>query len=129
MLPEEFKEECFNNKKRVVYLTSNARYRVRVRIVRKNNGDILLTGDKWSGFAAENFDRNVKWIQFVEEGDDLFYVTGYYENGSEFGGYDGIRERPLRFLTRVSPFAHIGQVLFVLVYFNNKCMYHVCICN
>ena len=111
MLPEEFKEECFNNKKRVFYLTSNARYRVRVRIVKKN-GDIMLTGEKWSVFAGENFNRNVKWIHFVEEGDDSFYVTGYYEDGSEFGGYEGILGRPLRFLTRVSPFANIGQVFF-----------------
>ena len=109
MLLEEFKEEYFNNKKRVLYLTSNVRYRVRVRIVKKN-GDIMLTGEKWSVFAGENFNRNVRWIHFVEEGDDSFYVTGYYENGSEIGGYDGIRGRLMRYIGRVSPYGSIAQV-------------------
>ena len=117
MLPNEFKEECFNNKKRDLYLTSIGRIRVRVRIVKKKNGDIMLTGDKWSGFASSNFDRNVKWIHFVEEGDDSFYVTAYYEKGSEIGGYDGIRGRPMRYIGRVSPYATIAQVYIDLNFF------------
>lgn len=90
--------------------------------MKKNNGDILLTGDKWSGFASANFDRDVKWIHFVEEGDDSFYVTGYYENGAEFGGYDGIRGRPMRFMTRVLPFANIAQVvIFYCILIRIRC--------
>lgn len=78
--------------------------------MKRNNGDIVLKGDKWLAFAMQNFDRNIKWVHFVEEGDDSFYVTGYYENGAEFGGYDGIRGRPMRFVTRLSLFVNMAQV-------------------
>ena len=82
----------------------------------------MLSGDKWSAFVAENFDRDVKWIHFVEEGDDSFYVTGYYENGYEFGGYDGIRGRPMRFMTRIAPFGNIDQVfIFYCILMTNTC--------
>ena len=66
---------------------------MRVRIAQQKNGDVVLTCDKWKQFAAEKFDMDVKWIHFVEQGDECFYVTGYYENGNEFGVYDGIMGR------------------------------------
>ncbi|GJS63619.1 hypothetical protein Tco_0678183 [Tanacetum coccineum] len=50
-------------------------------------------------------------VHFIEQGDDTFYVTGYDENGFECGGYNVVRTRPSRIMTRVWPYADYPQML------------------
>ncbi|GJT18624.1 hypothetical protein Tco_0877330 [Tanacetum coccineum] len=50
-----------------------------------------------------------------KEGEDKFYVTGYYENGCEVIGYDDIdiRNRRPRFMSHVWPLLDTEQILGV----------------
>ncbi|GJU57119.1 hypothetical protein Tco_1234885 [Tanacetum coccineum] len=63
----------------------------------------------------ENFNQNVALLHFIEEGEDSFYVTGYYGNGCEVIGYDDIdiRNRRPRFMSRVWPLPDTEQILGV----------------
>ncbi|GJT77147.1 hypothetical protein Tco_1043872 [Tanacetum coccineum] len=88
-LPEVYVEEGFKGNTQI-YLTSPLRYRVKVSILEPYNGPLLLRGTKWTGFAQENINPNVALLHFMEEGDDYFYVTGYYEDRTEVIGYHGI---------------------------------------
>ena len=55
--------------------------------------------------------RDVRLLHFVEEGDDCFFVTGYTEDGAEFGGYNMNSGRVSRFQSRVFSFYDEIQVL------------------
>ncbi|GJW51266.1 hypothetical protein Tco_0092617 [Tanacetum coccineum] len=50
-------------------------------------------------------------LHFVEQGDDTFYVTGYDNDGLECGGYNEVRKRPERIVTRVWPYQDYPQML------------------
>ncbi|GJU55972.1 hypothetical protein Tco_1229686 [Tanacetum coccineum] len=72
----------------------------------------MLQGNNWREFAKENFNQNVALLHFIEEGEDSFYVTGYYGNGCEVIGYDDIdirNSRP-RFMSSVWPLPDTEQV-------------------
>ncbi|GJX93748.1 hypothetical protein Tco_0348334 [Tanacetum coccineum] len=44
-------------------------------------------------------------------GDDTFYVTGYDNDGLKCGGYNVVRKRPRRIVTRVWPYQDYPQML------------------
>ncbi|GKA99529.1 hypothetical protein Tco_0827523 [Tanacetum coccineum] len=88
-LPKVYEDKAYNDN-REIYLTSPLRYRMKVEILKQNDGPIIVKGDKWIRFAEENFDTNVAVLHFVEEGDDSFYVTGYCQNETKAIGYHGI---------------------------------------
>ncbi|GJY26769.1 hypothetical protein Tco_0401495, partial [Tanacetum coccineum] len=50
-------------------------------------------------------------LHFVEQGDDTFYVTGYDNDGLECGGYNVVRKRSGRLVTRVWPYQDYPQML------------------
>ncbi|GKC87319.1 hypothetical protein Tco_1147968, partial [Tanacetum coccineum] len=71
----------------------------------------MLQGNNWREFVEENFNQNVALLYFIEEGEDSFYVTGYYGNGCEVIGYEDIdirNSRP-RFMSSVWPFPDTEQ--------------------
>ncbi|GKB24085.1 reverse transcriptase domain-containing protein [Tanacetum coccineum] len=105
-LPEVYEDLAYNGK-REIYLTSPRRNKVKVEIIKKHDGPIIMKGYKWEKFAEENFNMNVKLLHFVEEGEDSFYVTGYDENGREAIGYADldIRNRFPGFMTWVLPYS------------------------
>nr|GFC10798.1 hypothetical protein [Tanacetum cinerariifolium] len=70
-LPEVYEGLAYNGKSEI-YLTSPRRNKVKVEILKKRDGPIIVKGDKWNKFAEENFDTNVELLHFVEEGDDTF---------------------------------------------------------
>ncbi|GJW49875.1 hypothetical protein Tco_0091226 [Tanacetum coccineum] len=108
-LPSLFLDSCFNGN-RHVYLTSNRRYRFKTELVVPKTGPIRITGDRWVQFCLENMVKAVL-LHFVEQGDDTFYVTGYDNDGLECGGYNEVRKRPERIVTRVWPYQDYPQML------------------
>lgn len=62
-------------------------------------------------FALDYLSRAVRLLHFVEEGDDCFFVTGYTEDGTEYGGYNMNSGRVSRFQSRVFSFYDEIQVL------------------
>ncbi|GJV19564.1 ribonuclease H-like domain-containing protein [Tanacetum coccineum] len=66
-------------------------------------------------WIRRNFNQNVAFLNFIEDGEDNFDVTGYYGNGCEMIGYDDldIRNRRPRFMSRVWPMPDTEQILGV----------------
>ncbi|GKB83322.1 hypothetical protein Tco_0950217 [Tanacetum coccineum] len=93
-----------------VYLTSNTRDRFKAMLVFPNGRNIRITGQRWTKLCVENL-STAKMVHFIEQGDDTFYVTGYDENGFEYGGYNVVRTRPSRIMTRVWPYADYPQAI------------------
>ncbi|GJX58134.1 hypothetical protein Tco_0289524 [Tanacetum coccineum] len=50
-------------------------------------------------------------LHFVEQGDDTFYVTGYDNDGLKCGGYNVVRKRPGRIVSRVWPYQDYPHML------------------
>ena len=49
----------------------------------------VLEGARWKDFVIHNIAcSDVEYIHFVEEGEDVFYVTCYGEDGLEFHNYE-----------------------------------------
>ena len=109
-LPPVYAESCYHGR-REIYITSAQRVRFRVQIETETNRPIVLTGERWRTFALENLSRAVRLLHFVEEGDDCFFVTGYTQDGAEFGGYHMNGGRVSRFQSRVFSFYDQFQVL------------------
>lgn len=106
-LPWVYTDEGFNGN-RDMYVTSAVGVRFRVRIV---NGPMIVTGARWRAFALVNLNEDVQLLHFVEEGDDSYFVTGYNWDGSEFVGYNMIAGRFSRFMSNVTPYLDIRQVI------------------
>nr|GEX90123.1 hypothetical protein [Tanacetum cinerariifolium] len=108
-LPEVYENEAYNGSDHI-YLTSPLRYKKKVSVVRQNEGPMLVQGNNWREFVEENCNENVPLLYFIEEGEDNFYVTAYYENGSEVIGYDDldIRNKRQRFMSCVWPLPVTG---------------------
>nr|GEZ65343.1 hypothetical protein [Tanacetum cinerariifolium] len=116
-LPEVYENEAFNGSDHI-YLTSPLHYRKKVNVFRQNKGPMLVQGNNWREFAEENRNENVALFHFIEEGEDSFYVTAYYGNGSEVIGYDDfdIKNKRQRFMSRVWPLPdteHVHGVKFL----------------
>lgn len=109
-LPYAYVEKCYNGRSDI-YITSAKRVRFRVKLLTETNGPLLLSGERWRAFALGNLNRDVNILHFVEEGDDCFYVTGYNQDGTEFGGYNMNAGRFSRFQSRVFYFFDLCQVL------------------
>ena len=58
-----------------------------------------------------NLNEHVQLLQFVEEGDDSFFVTGYNWDSRDFAGYSMIGGWFARFMSNVTPFLDLGQVI------------------
>ena len=108
-LPPVYAESCYHGR-REIYITSAQRVRFRVQIAIQSNRPIVLTGERWRRFALENLSLAVRLLHFVEEGDDCFFVTGYTQDGTEFGGYDMNVGRVSRFQSLVFDFYDQIQV-------------------
>lgn len=104
-----YAESCYHGK-REIYITSAKRVRFRVQIDTETNGPIVLTGETWRRFALENLSLDVRMLHFIEEGDDCFFVTGYTQDGAEFGGYHMNAGRVSRFQSLVFDFYDQIQV-------------------
>lgn len=109
-LPYAYAEKCYNGRSDI-YITSAQRVRFRVKVLTEKNGPMEVSGERWRAFALGNLNRDVNILHFVEEGDDCFYVTGYNQDGTEFGGYNMIARRFSRFQSRVFDFYDLCQVL------------------
>ena len=96
---------------RDMYIISTIGVRFRVRVVTKRNGPMVVSGARWRAFALENLNDDVNLLHFLEEGDDCYYVTGYNQDGTEFAGYNIINGRFPRFMSRVTPYLEVRQVL------------------
>ena len=49
----------------------------------------VVEGERWNDFVIHNIScSDVEHIHFVEEGEDVFYVTCYGEDGLEFHNYE-----------------------------------------
>ena len=109
-LPAVYATSCFHGRS-TIYITSAQRVRFRVALQTQTDGPIQLTGERWRAFALANLNRDVRTLHFVEEGDDCFYVTGYNQDGTEYGGYNMNAGRLSRFKSRVFDFYDEIQVL------------------
>ena len=112
-LPWVYADVIFN-RKRDMYVSSAAGVRFRVRLVNKRNGPFVLTSASWRAFALGNLNEDVRLLHFVEEGDESFFVTGYNWDGSEFAGYNMIGGRFPRFMSNVTPYLDVPQVIIYL---------------
>ena len=93
-----------------MYLTSNLRYRFKCDLMKPNGRPIRITGVRWVEFCKENV-RQLRLMHFIQQGEDVYYVTCYDDFGYEDGFYPGPRKRPQRFVTRVWPYHDYDQVL------------------
>ena len=122
-LPDVFYREAFNGN-RHMYVYGIRRIQKRVTLVRpKNVPAVEIRGKKWKDFLADNIDMDVQLLQFVQEGDDKFYVTGYNHIGKETGGYEVVRRGYYRFQTHMTLYPYINQVKIRELYF----LFVVCI--
>nr|GEX90494.1 nucleotide-binding alpha-beta plait domain-containing protein [Tanacetum cinerariifolium] len=59
----------------------------KVGFVKKKNSIVVLHG------ALDGIDSEAIMLHFIQEGDDSFYVTGYFNFGRELEGYDAVEGR------------------------------------
>ena len=109
-MPEVYNEEAYNGNKDI-YIVSSEGYRYRVSLNTPRYGLWYLDGKNWTEFCNRSLNEDVQMLNFVEEGEDCFYVTGYNSDGKEVGGYNGNRSTYRRFRTNVLPYPHLPLVL------------------
>ena len=63
-----------------------------------------LVGIRWTDFVNQNINNQVRFIHFVEEGEDTFYVTTYNEMGLENHGYEQTSDTYWRCLLQLRAF-------------------------
>ena len=101
-LPQVFADDFFNGNKEM-YVISNLRYRFKCEVVTPNGRPIRIKGIRLAEFCYENV-RGFPFMHFIDQGDDIFYVTCYDEFGHESGFYPGARKRQERLFTLVWPY-------------------------
>nr|GEW22794.1 transposase, MuDR, MULE transposase domain protein [Tanacetum cinerariifolium] len=86
VLLKVFKDRFYRGQ-RYVFINNTNRYRY-ICLLRKVENKLHLLGDEWENFAKDNLNSSVRTLHFVNEGDDIFYVTGFNRDGIEWQGYD-----------------------------------------
>ena len=56
--------------------------RKKVTLVRTKEGYVEIRGKRWNEFPADNMDMDVQLLHFIQEGDNMFYITGYNHIGT-----------------------------------------------
>ncbi|GJX45726.1 DNA-binding pseudobarrel domain-containing protein [Tanacetum coccineum] len=94
-----------------VFLINCQGVKWKVHLNERSSNVWALVGDRWEHFVKQNIDDRVQFIHFIEEGEDIFYVTTYDQAGLENHGYNPRSQmvwRCLQTFRNVSPATAIG---------------------
>lgn len=103
ILPDVF-YGYFKSQKDMMLLTGTNRKRYKTEVKFKD-GRWVLWDLEWQDFVTENVTSETKFMHFIKQGEDDYYVTGYKNDGSECAGYDRrlVGPRLLRCLSTYNP--------------------------
>ncbi|GKC52714.1 hypothetical protein Tco_1075459 [Tanacetum coccineum] len=89
------------------------RYGVRWQVEAKQTyaNAMSVVGPVWSDFVCKNITQDVKCLHFIEEGEEIFYVTMYNKYRLEMHGYRQKRLIFWRCLLNVTDRSHRAQTL------------------